>query len=175
MSRTRSRRPSVVVASVLAALGALGSGTADAAECWRPPVEAAVSDPFRPPACRWCPGNRGIDYASEPGVPVRAVRAGTVTFAGSVAGTGYVVVEHPDGRRATYGGVSDRRVQRGDLVLARSVIGMTAGPLHFGLRDGRRYLDPTSRFGRAVYPTRLVPLDGSTPLAVGPPRIVCGR
>lgn len=175
MPLTRSRRPSVVVVSVLTAVGALGSGAADAAECWLPPVEATVSDPFRSPPCRWCPGNRGIEYATRPGAPVRAVRAGTVTFAGSVAGTGYVVVEHPDGRRATYGGISDPRVRHGDLVLARSVIGMTAGPLHFGLRDGRRYLDPTSRFGRIEYPTRLVPLDGSLAVPVGPPRIVCSR
>ena len=35
-----------------------------AAECWRPPVPAPVVDPFREPACRWCRGNRGIDYGT---------------------------------------------------------------------------------------------------------------
>src|SRR5690349_13785767 len=39
---------------------------------YHPPVEAPIIDRFRPPACSWCPGNRGIDYAVAPGTPVRA-------------------------------------------------------------------------------------------------------
>ena len=50
------------------------------------------SIPFRAPACAYCPGNRGLEYDAAVGSPVRAAAAGTVTFAGVVAGVRYVVV-----------------------------------------------------------------------------------
>src|SRR5262245_2865597 len=65
--------------------------------CLNAPVRAPVIDPFRTPGCRWCAGNRGIEYGTTPGTLVRASAAGTVTFAGVVAGTRYVVVLHPSG------------------------------------------------------------------------------
>ena len=74
--------------------------------CWLPPVDAPVVDPFRPPPCTWCAGNRGLEYGTPSGVAVRAVAAGEVTFSGTVAGERYVVVRHADGRRATYGGLA---------------------------------------------------------------------
>ena len=33
---------------------------------YRPPVDAPVVDPFRPPAERWSAGNRGVEYATDP-------------------------------------------------------------------------------------------------------------
>lgn len=144
-----------------------------AAPCWRPPVDAPVVDPFREPACRWCPGNRGIEYGTRPGAPVRAVAAGTVDFAGVVAGTGYVVIRHGDGRRATYGGLADRRVSRGDVVVAGTVVGKAAGPVHFGLRDGEVYVDPAPLLGRLVGRPRLVPVDGRRANLAPPPRLRC--
>jgi murein DD-endopeptidase MepM/ murein hydrolase activator NlpD len=141
--------------------------------CWVPPLEAPVTDPFRMPACVWCPGNRGIEYGPTPGQRVRAVAAGTVTFAGTVAGTRYVVVEHVDGLRATYGRLADAAVHRGDRVAAGQVVGTTTDRFYFGLRDGEVPVDPTPRLGRPVYPTRLVPTDGSASPSVGPPRLVC--
>src|SRR5688572_19084604 len=81
----------------------LPPGQALAGPCWPPPVEAAISDHFRQPACEWCPGNRGLEYATAEGDGVRAVSSGEVTFSGRVAGTGYVVVRHADGLRVTYG------------------------------------------------------------------------
>jgi murein DD-endopeptidase MepM/ murein hydrolase activator NlpD len=171
IDRTHIRRAAIVVAALISIAGS----AAEASECWRPPVAAPVADPFVAPACRWCPGNRGIEYATTPGTAVRAVRAGTVSFAGSVAGIGYVVVEHPGGRRATYGALASIRVGRGDVVLARSVVGVSGVRLHFGLRDGRRYIDPTPYLGRLVHPTRLVPHDGSPAAPAGRPRLRCRR
>ena len=41
-----------------------------------PPVEAPVADPFRPPTTPYGPGNRGLEYATAPGTPVRAAADG---------------------------------------------------------------------------------------------------
>src|SRR3954470_12542621 len=73
------------------------------AQCYAPPVTAPVVDPFRQPPCAQCAGNRGLEYATPPGTAVTAVAGGVVTFSGVVAGTRYVVVDQPDGYRATYG------------------------------------------------------------------------
>ena len=35
--------------------------------CWVTPVDRPVSEPFRPPECRWCRGNCGIEFATQPG------------------------------------------------------------------------------------------------------------
>lgn len=175
-AKHRSRRTVAIAASVIAAVAAvLTDGAAVAARsCWAPPVEASVSDPFRRPSCRWCAGNRGIEFATSAGQPVRAVAAGRVTFAGAVAGTGYLVVEHADGRRATYGNISGTTVDVGDPVLTGMRLGVTAGAFHFGLRDGDDYVDPTPLLGRWVSRARLIPIDGSRPRPAPPPELVCG-
>ena len=132
-------------------------------------------DPFRPPPCTWCAGNRGLEYGTPGGTVVRAVAAGEVTFSGTVAGERYVVVRHADGRRATYGGLAsfvaaDRRCGRG----GRESSAITAGHLHFGLRDGDTYIDPAPFLGRLVGRPRLVPDDGTAARAAPPPRLRCG-
>ncbi len=164
----------------LVAFGAIlipAVGSSDAAAgvlpCWRPPVSAPVIDPYREPVCRWCPGNRGLEYGTRAGTPVRAVAAGFVTFAGSVAGRRYVVVAHPGGWRTTYGDLVAIRVGRGAPVVARSIVG-TAGPtLHFGVRDRGGYRDPAPFLGRLGHRPRLVPRDGSPGAPPGPARLTC--
>jgi murein DD-endopeptidase MepM/ murein hydrolase activator NlpD len=163
--------PAVVLA-LLALLLRPGS-VAIAGECWHPPVTAPVADPFREPACRWCPGNRGLEYATSGGELVRAVAAGRVTFSGTVAETAYVVVEHADGRRATYGNLADRLFAVGDLVAGGALVGRAAGPVHFGLREGDRYVDPAPFIGRLLGIVRLVPEDGTASGPSPPPRLVC--
>jgi murein DD-endopeptidase MepM/ murein hydrolase activator NlpD len=145
-----------------------------AGTCWRPPVAAPVADPFREPRCRWCPGNRGIEYATGTGDAVTAVTAGEVTFSGTVAGRTYVVIRHADGKRATYGNLSDRLHAQGDVIATGAVVGHAAGAFHFGLRDGERYVDPAPFIGRLAGVVRLVPADGSAAAPAGPPRLVCG-
>jgi murein DD-endopeptidase MepM/ murein hydrolase activator NlpD len=141
--------------------------------CLLPPVTAPVADPFREPACQWCPGNRGIEYAVPADTPVHAAAAGTVTFSGSVAGTYYLVVQHADGVRATYGQLTGSDFAVGDVVVAGTIVGASAGGLHFGLRVGDRYVDPALFLGRLVERARLVPTDGSPPRPAPPPRLEC--
>src|SRR6476660_8453070 len=69
---------------------------------YQPPVNAAITDPFRPPLTPYGPGNRGIDYATVPGTLVHAAADGLVQFAGAVAGGLHVTVLHRDGVRTTY-------------------------------------------------------------------------
>ncbi len=172
---TCSSRCTRFVVGTLAALSLLViAGTASAADCWLPPVDAPVVDPFRPPPCTWCAGNRGLEYGTPGGTAVRAVAAGEVTFSGTVAGERYVVVRHADGRRATYGGLASSPLRTGDVVAARSVVGVTDGHLHFGLRDGDVYLDPAPYLGRLVGRPRLVPDDGTVARPAPPPRLRCG-
>lgn len=173
--RPNARRAVHLVATTIASclLSGIVPTASVVAACWLAPVDGPISDPYRPPECRWCAGNRGIEYATVPGTPVRAVAAGTVTFAGTVVDRRYVVVEHADGRRATYGLLSSIGVSAGDRVAARSIVG-TAGPTtHFGLRDGDAYVDPTPEIGRLAYTVRLVPLDGSPGAPPGPARPRC--
>lgn len=162
----------VAFGAILVAVGVQGAA-AGAAPCWHPPVAGTVTDPYREPECRWCPGNRGLEYETEPGAPVRAVAAGVVTFAQSVAGRRYVVVAHPGGWRTTYGDLASIGVGRGDRVVARSIVGTAGATVHFGLRDRDGYRDPAPFIGKLTYRTRLVPVDGSPGGPPGRARITC--
>lgn len=158
------------------ALGWVLMGTADpvaAAPCWSPPVVGAVVDPFRPPGCRWCAGNRGIEYRARPGSPVRSVAGGVVTFAGRVAQQRYVVVRQPDGWQLTYG-VASAAVREGDAVARDAIVGVAGSSVHFGLRIGGEYRDPAPYLGTLRGRPRLLP-DAGEP-APSPPgtRLVCG-
>ncbi len=146
---------------VLGLLGLLGlGGPFGPHPCWLPPVSGPLVEPFRAPACDFCAGHRGVLFAAVPGEPVRAVAAGVVTFAGSVASVAYVVVEHVDGVRATYGNLGGITVRSGERVPVGGAVG-TAGPrVHFGLRRAGRYLDPAPWFAGAHARPRLVPVDG---------------
>jgi murein DD-endopeptidase MepM/ murein hydrolase activator NlpD len=130
---------------------------------FHPPVTGAVIDPYRPPACHWCPGNRGIDYATVPGDPVRAAANGVVAFAGPVAGRLVIVVNHPDGLRTTYDGVAALATLVGTFVRADDVVGLAGDRLHFGVRRGDTYLDPGLFLAVSCPRARLVPLGGWQP------------
>jgi septal ring factor EnvC (AmiA/AmiB activator) len=141
--------------------------------CLLPPVTAPVVDPYREPACPYCAGNRGIEYATHAGQPVLAAEDGVVTFAGSVAGTRYVVVEHADGLRVTYGRLAAIGVAEGARVRRGQPIGAASEQFFLGVRRGEDYLDPASMLGTWRRHVRLVPLDGTPPRPGRPPALVC--
>jgi murein DD-endopeptidase MepM/ murein hydrolase activator NlpD len=143
------------------------------AGCLVPPVSAPVVDPFRDPWCPWCPGNRGLEYGVAPGTPVRAAAGGSVTFNGPVAGTTYLVIDHGDGLRATYGRLTASELTVGDRVVAGAVVGRAGDGLYFGLRRGEQYVDPAPLLGRLVERWRLVPTDGTPARPPPPPRWRC--
>jgi murein DD-endopeptidase MepM/ murein hydrolase activator NlpD len=145
-------------------LGAVAPAAAVAGPCYQHPVPAAVSRGFEAPACPWCSGHRGLQYATRAGDPVRAASAGRVSFAGLVAGARWVTIEHPDGLRTSYGGLASIAVRRGQAVDGVTVVGTAGGALHVGLRRGDTYLDPAALFTWPVrLVPRLVPLTGPVP------------
>lgn len=114
---------------------------------YEPPVDAAVIDRFRPPPTPYAAGNRGIDYDTAVGDPVRAAADGEVTFAGQVGRALHVVLLHEDGLRTSYSFLASVRVHRGQRVRAGEQVGTAAESLHFGVRDGDVYIDPMSVLG----------------------------
>jgi murein DD-endopeptidase MepM/ murein hydrolase activator NlpD len=128
-----------------------------AAVSYAPPVSGPVVDPFRLPLGPYGPGNRGLEYTTVPGATARAIGAGSVTFAGQVAGRLVVTIEHPDGLRSSLVGLASVSVTRGQVVSARQPVGRAATRLHLGVRRGDVYLDPATLFAQRA-PARLVPL-----------------
>jgi murein DD-endopeptidase MepM/ murein hydrolase activator NlpD len=102
----------------------------------------------------WSPGHRGVDLAAQPGAPVLTAAAGVVRFAGRIAGTGAVSVQHANGIRTTYEPVAPD-VTVGDRVTAGQELGTVdswpghcPGPcLHWGALRGDTYLDPLGLLG----------------------------
>ncbi|MFJ4987532.1 murein hydrolase activator EnvC family protein [Streptomyces sp. NPDC088732] len=132
----------------------------------RPVVERG----FDPPLVRWGAGHRGVDLRAGPGAPVRAAAQGRVTYAGSVAGRGVVVIGLAEGLRITYQPVR-ATVAAGDEVRAGQLVGELAdgpwhcpgGCLHWGLLRGDTYLDPLSLLPDGMLrdgPSRLLPVFG---------------
>lgn len=143
------------------------------AACWRPPVVGVVVDAYREPACRWCAGNRGLEYRVEGELAVRVAAPGRVVYAGAVAGDRYVVVELANGWRHTYGRLSSTQLQTGDVVLAHAEIGRAVHRFFFGLRIGDDYADPAPHLGSIVGRWRLIPLDGTAARPAPSPSIRC--
>jgi murein DD-endopeptidase MepM/ murein hydrolase activator NlpD len=146
-------------------LAAPGGARADppAPGVWPLQPQPEVVHPFDPPDSPWGAGHRGVDLLGRPGQEVHAALAGTVTFAGTLAGRGVVVVDH-GGTRTTYEPV-DPGVALGTSVGTGQVLGhlqaclshcFPLACLHWGLLRGEQYLDPQSLLGRA--PVRLLPL-----------------
>ena len=55
---------------------------------------AQLSVGFDRPPQNWLPGHRGVDLVGRTGDQVYAAGNGVVTFAGSLAGKGVVVIKH---------------------------------------------------------------------------------
>jgi murein DD-endopeptidase MepM/ murein hydrolase activator NlpD len=109
------------------------------------PVTGAVVRGFDVRAGPYGPGHRGIDISAPVGAIVRAPAAGTIGFAGPVAGTTWVSVQVAPGVLVTLGPVPDPAVRAGP-VRARSPIGRVGpghgGTLHLGVRVDGVYVDP---------------------------------
>ena len=119
------------------------------------PLVGTVLRGFEPPSSPYGSGHRGIDIAAPLDTPVKASADGTVAFAGWVAGSLFVSIDHPDGVRTTYSWLSSAIVRKGERVIrgqpiARSGQGhpeVSQPHLHFGARIGRTYIDPMLLLG----------------------------
>jgi murein DD-endopeptidase MepM/ murein hydrolase activator NlpD len=173
--RTRHPRASLLLAALLLGpfLGLLGSAAAPAVAAPRLPTPAGwplgglpvIQRRFDPPTSAWGAGHRGVDLAAKPGEAVLAAASGTVVFAGSVAGKPVISIDHGSVRTTFEPVISTLRV--GDHVAIGQVIGVLGtggthdhhhchGCLHWGLREGKSYLDPLLLLGGRGGELRLV-------------------
>lgn len=118
-----------------------------------PPVEAPVARgfgrvvdaEFRTEVFR-----KGVDFAAEAGVPVRAVAPGEVRFAGWFRGYGRIVIlDHGGGYFTVSGHLDELRVDVGEGVEEGGILGTVgetgslSGPrLYFEIREGAEPRDP---------------------------------
>ena len=123
----------------------------------------AVVRPFQPPAQNWEAGHRGVDLGARVGDAVLAPARGVVVFAGRVGGKPVISIDHGNGRRSTYEPVAPG-LSVGTPVSPGMVIGHLAagahcagGCLHWGLKEGRTYLDPLTLVGTPDGTLRLLP------------------
>lgn len=153
------RRTCQVTALVTALTVTFFSGVPASARAgygWPLRPRPAVVTAFDAPAVRWQAGHRGVDLDGPVGSAVLAAAAGTVAFAGPVAGKPVVSIRHPDGLLTTYEPVV-ASVRAGTAVRRGDVIGtLDAGHpgcpvtacLHWGARRGfgsaATYLNPLS-------------------------------
>jgi murein DD-endopeptidase MepM/ murein hydrolase activator NlpD len=176
--RGHGRASAIVVLVLLAGLvsltwpaGASGAPVAPVpVGVWPLQPRPAVVRAFDPPDLPFGAGHRGVDLAGAPGQPVGSALFGRVTFAGTLAGRGVVVVDH-GATRTTYQPV-DASVHVGQLVLpgqrlgTLQLLGSHCFPracLHWGWIRGDTYLDPLILVGAG--PIRLLPLWLPTPLS----------
>ena len=146
----------------------------DPAGVWPLQPEPEVVRGFDPPDIAWASGHRGVDLLGAPGQSVHAALPGVVTFAGTLAGRGVLVVSHGD-TRTTYEPVT-ASVEVGTVVPRGAVIGSLAlagshclprACLHWGWLRGKTYLDPLRLVGTGAI--RLLPLWGGQQVAAGRP------
>lgn len=154
----------VLAALVAAPLApAAGADGPEPVGVWPLVPEPEVVAGFDPPDDPWGAGHRGVDLLGSPGQPVRAALAGRVSWAGTLAGRGVVVVDH-GATRTTYEPVAPE-VEVGTDVAAGARIGrlspvgshcLPRSCLHWGWIEGETYLDPLRLVGAG--PVRLLPL-----------------
>ena len=109
------------------------------------PVNLPVIDQFRAPSCKWCSGNRGIEYQTEPGSIVTAATGGIVSFVGNVAGTNYVVIktmEASNNLLVTHGRLQSVSVKSGAVIAVGQTVGVAGESLYIGVRVNGQYTDP---------------------------------
>ena len=181
--RTAPHRPAlrtllltVLLVAATVSLAPTGTAYADrsapADGVWPLEPRPEVVARFDPPETRWGFGHRGVDLVGRVGQPVHAALAGRVSFAGTLAGRGVVVVDH-GATRTTYEPVA-ASVSVSDAVTAGAVIGrlelfgshcFPRSCLHWGLIEGpEHYLDPLTLVGAG--PVRLLPLNVPRPSRV---------
>jgi murein DD-endopeptidase MepM/ murein hydrolase activator NlpD len=117
----------------------------------RLPVQGPLARGYEAPAGPYGAGHRGVDLAAAPGAPVLAPAAGTVVFAGKVAGTVWASLQLAPGVLVTLGPLWSPIVTKGQRVAGGTrIAGLAPGhgtaryptTLHLGLRLDGVYVDP---------------------------------
>jgi murein DD-endopeptidase MepM/ murein hydrolase activator NlpD len=120
------------------------------------PLRGPILRGFEQPSNPYASGHRGIDIGAPLGTPVQAAADGVVHFAGKVAGSLFVSIDHDGGLQTTYSWVSEVDVQKGDHVAKGDVLALSGEGhpgssepthLHFGVKKDGEYVDPLQYLG----------------------------
>jgi murein DD-endopeptidase MepM/ murein hydrolase activator NlpD len=115
------------------------------------PLRGPIVRGYEQPANPYAAGHRGIDIGAPYGTPIKAAADGVVHFAGKVAGSLFVSIDHAGGLQTTYSWVSEIDTKKGATVrtgdvIARSGTGHPGSTdpthLHFGVKKDGDYVDP---------------------------------
>jgi len=95
--------------------------------------------------------HEGVDYGAPSGTPIWAIASGRVASSGWMGACGNgVILRHDSGYESIYCHMSSVAVRGGQQVRQKQLIGRVGctgactGPhLHFGLKKGGKYMDPT--------------------------------
>ena len=171
--RLANTATSLLVVAVALCSQVAGAARSNAAGTFAWPVTGPVIRGFEGPATPYSSGHRGIDIAVELGTPIQAPEAGVVTFAGRVAGSVFLTIDHGGGIRTSYSWLSQLAVSKGAIVSRGQVVAFTGRGhpdtevphLHFGVRRGGVYVDPLDYLEPAsvVDLIRLAPMSEATP------------
>lgn len=140
-----------------------GAAETDPVGVWPLVPQPEVVSGFDPPDDPYGAGHRGVDLLGTAGQPVRTALPGRVSWSGTLAGRGVVVVSHGP-TRTTYEPVEGSvpvgtEVGTGDRIGTLQLVGSHCFPracLHWGWLEGETYLDPLRLVGAG--PVRLLPL-----------------
>ncbi len=123
----------------------------------RTPVDfARISSHFnlkrKHPVLNRIRAHKGTDYAAPTGTPIKAAGDGKVTWAGTKGGYGRtVMIQHGQSYKTLYAHMrrygkgirSGVRVKQGQIIGYVGSSGLATGPhLHYGVKKGRRYMNP---------------------------------
>ncbi len=148
--------------SILLVVGAMSSALSPASASaagvvLRPPTDTEIVSRFSLPEGQFGPGNRGLDYNTSQGDPLVASAKGIVIFAGAVAGSLHITVDHGGGLLTSYSYVDRILVRKGEIVDAGDPIALSGIGFHFGMRLDGRYVDPETMFGVRSVEVSLLP------------------
>ena len=171
--RGRALVAAALVAVELVAVAVVGTGigipggrtdraeAAERAAVWAWPVDGAriVLRPFVAPATPYGPGHRGVDLAAD-AAEVLAPAAGSIRFAGTVAGRPVLTIDHGGGVVSSWEPV-DSPLTAGEPVAVGQPVGVIRDGhcvrrcVHLGVRLDGAYANPLRWLGGAVWPVLL--------------------
>lgn len=117
------------------------------------PVDGPITSPFgyryHPSTGVWH-GHKGVDFGNWYGTPIKAAKAGVVTYSGWMTGYGYVIIiDHRNGEQTVYAHQQElkvsvnQEVSQGDIIGLVGSSGDSTGPhLHFEIRINGQCVDP---------------------------------